>query len=466
MQNVTDAFLDLALNTGYDDIPANVIHEAKRILLDGIGNALGGIASDKGKIGVEFARKAGGTPESTLIGVGGKYSAPVAAFANAELLNGLDMDPIPHVPPILIPSILAVAEAEKSSGKELLRATVVGYDIAARLSNVLLSIMGASLIKYGKTPDVFGNSNEHIVGAAVGNAMLMKLDRERMSHAIGISAYYCPLPVCRDWEYTMPKSMIKYVPVSWVAQGAVQASMMAREGFTGNAYTLDSPYGFPVIYCREEGIWDPEKVTKDIGSDWRILLAQYKPYPCCRFLHSILDVFYRMKEKYDISASDITAIRCHTSKFVAHPDQYAINNQVDAQFSGPYNMALAAFGYAPGPLWQDKNCLTDPRVLEFMKKVTMHVAPEYGEYRAKDPRTWYGRVEIDTKDGRTLSEETIYPRGCCAPGFQLTDEEMKDRFRTCASVIIPDSKIERAIDIIMNLEKYDNLDELMANISL
>ena len=57
MQKVTDAFLDLALNTGYEDIPKNVIHEAKRILLDGIGNSLGGIASDKGKIGVEFCAK-------------------------------------------------------------------------------------------------------------------------------------------------------------------------------------------------------------------------------------------------------------------------------------------------------------------------------------------------------------------------------------------------------------------------
>lgn len=466
MKMVTDAFLDLAMNTGYDDIPENVIHEAKRILLDGIGNALGGIASDKGKIGVAFARKAGGTPESTLIGVGGKYSAPVAAFANAELLNGLDMDPIPHIPPILVPSVLAVAEAEKAGGKDLLRATVVGFDVAGRLSRVLLSIMGASLIKYGKTPDVFGNSNEHIIGAAVGNAMLMKLDRERTSHALGISAYYCSLPVCRDWESTMPKSMIKYVPVSWIAQGAVQAAMMAREGYTGNAYTLDSPYGFPLIYCREEGIWDPEKVIADIGTDWRILATQYKPYPCCRYLHAILDVFYRMKDKYDLAASDITAIRCHTGKFVAHPDQYAINNQIDAQFSGPYNMALAAFGYKPGPLWQDKHSLTDPRVLEFMQRVTMHVAPEYGQYRAKDPNTWYGRVEIDMKDGRTLSEETVYPRGCGVPGFQLTDEEMKDRFRTCASVIIPDSKIERAIDIIMNLEKYDSLEELIANITL
>ena len=466
MKKVTDAFLDLAFDTDYEDLPANVIHEAKRILLDGIGNALGGISSDKGKIGVEFAHQSGGTPEATLIGVGGKYSAPVAAFANAELLNGLDMDPIPHIPPITVPSTLAVAQAEKSTGKELLLATVISYDVACRLSRVLLSIMTASLVKYGKTPDVFGNSNEHIIGAAVGNAMLMKLDREKMANAIGIAAYFCPIPVCRDWESTNPKSMIKYVPVSWCAQGAVQAAMMARSGFTGNTYTLDSEFGFPVIYCREPGVWDPAKVIDKIGEKWMILDSQYKPYPCCRYIHASLDMFYALKRKYNFSASDIVAIRCNTGAFVAHPDQYSINNQVDAQFSMPYNIALAAFGYAPGPAWQDKRSLTDPRVLEFMRKVTLFVAPEYNELKKKNNATFYSRVEIDLTDGTTISESADYARGSNVEGFRLTDEDLLERFRICASAILPDWKTERAIDIIMNLEKYDSLDELAATITL
>ena len=243
MKKVTDAFLDFALNTRFEDLPAEVVHEVKRVLIDGIGNALGGLSSDKGKFALSFARKTGGIPESTIIGIGGKCSAPVAAFTNSELLNWLDMDPIPHIPPIVIPSVLAVAEAQKASGKEFLLALAVAHDIAARLNRVLGSVMMNSLAKYGKTPDVFGNSNENMLGAAIGNAMLMKLDREHMAHALGISAYFCPLPVCRDWESTIPKSMIKYAPVSWCAQGAVQAAMLASEGYTGNAYTLDSEIG-------------------------------------------------------------------------------------------------------------------------------------------------------------------------------------------------------------------------------
>ena len=96
--SVTDKILDFAETYGnYENLPPEVIHEVKMLLLDGIGNALAGIASDKGKIGVEMAHQIGGNPVSSVIGTGGKVSAPIAAFANAELLNGLDMDPIPQI---------------------------------------------------------------------------------------------------------------------------------------------------------------------------------------------------------------------------------------------------------------------------------------------------------------------------------------------------------------------------------
>jgi 2-methylcitrate dehydratase PrpD len=470
MKKVTDAFLDLALNTAYEDLPENVVHEAKRTLLNGIGVALGGIASDKGKIGVEVARKTGGIAESTIIGVGGKYSAGVAALANAELMNGLDMDPVPHIQPFTVPVALAVAEAEKATGKELIRATVIGYEIARRISAVLMSKFSGSSkstdVAAGQKPKpkAVGNSNEHIIGAAVGAAMLMQLDRERMGHTIGISAYYCPVPTDTDWNSTDLKSMIKYTPVSWCAHGAVQAAMMAREGYTGNPYTLDSPTGFPVFYSHEVDIWDPAKVIEGIGEDWKILNSQYKLYPCCRVIHSSLDMFYKLKEKYNFSPNEVIAVRLNTDPFTA--GRKVVNSQIDAQFSMQYSIALAAYGYAPGPMWQNTRLMKDPNILSFMKKVTNIAAPECVELKKKDKATYYSRVEIDLTNGTTISEATEYARATNIEGYRLTDEDIKECFRTCASVILPDSKTERAIDIIMNLEQYSSLDELIANISL
>lgn len=462
--NVTDSFTKFATEFTYDRIPKEILHETKRAFLNHIGIALGGIASDKGKIGIELAHKMGGVPESSVLAVGGKCAAGVAAFANSELMNGLDMDAVAHIPPIVFPAVLAVGEARKSSGKDFLAALTVSQEISKRLSNVLLSIMGISIAKYGKTPDVFGNSNEHIIGAAVGNALLMGLGEDKIREAMGIAAYFCSLPICRDWESTNPKSMIKYCPTSWMAQGSVQAAQLAELGYTGNAYTLDGEFGFPKIYCRED-VWDPEKVLNGLGETWLFPNYHYKPYPSCTYIHSSLDAFEQLQEQYHFAPQEIEQVRCYSKKFVAHPDQHMVTNQIDLQFSTPYCVALLLMGYKSGPAWQDKKALSDPLVREIMKKVVVGVAPEFDDYSKKFPGSWYARVEVDAR-GETFTQEQMYSKGTNNGKLPFSDEEFIDMYRTCASYILPDSKIERSLDLLWHLEELDNLDELMENLTL
>lgn len=152
---------------------------------------------------------------------------------------------------------------------------------------------------------------------------------------------------------------------------------------------------------------------------------------------------------------------------MAHPDQYAVSNQIDAQFSGPYNIALAAFGCTPGPQWQDKRCLTDPEVHDFLRhKVIMHVAPEYSELKKTEPGSFYARMEIDLKDGTTLVGTTNYPRGSNFGPTRLSTQGLMDRFRICAGIILPDHKIEKALDIIQHVEDYESLVPMMEALPL
>ena len=170
-------------------------------------------------------------------------------------------------------------------------------------------------------------------------------------------------------------------------------------------------------------------------------------------------------ENEDAIWEQIEAIDCHTAAFVANPDQYSVANQVDVQFSGPIAMALEAFGYKPGPAWQDKIALNDPRLLAFAKKVTMHVAPEYAELRRKDPLSWYGRVEV-TVGGQVYTESVDYSRGTNKDGYRLTDEEIQDRFRLGANCILPDYKAEKVIAETAQLENAANLTALFENLCL
>ena len=96
----------------------------------------------------------------------------------------------------------------------------------------------------------------------------------------------------------------------------------------------------------------------------------------------------------------------------------------------------------------------------------MHVAPEYSELKKTEPGSFYARVEIDLKDGTTLVDSTDYPRGSNTGATRISTQELADRFRICAGVILPDHKIEKALDIIQHLEDYDSLDPLMEALTL
>ena len=463
---VTDAFLDfIDAHRTFDTLPPEVAELTRTLLFDAVSNTLGGTASDKGKIGIQMAQLMGGVPEATVYATGQRVSAAVAALANGELQNGLDYDPVPHVPPVLMPAAMAVAEAVGATGKELLTALAVGGEIAIRLSGVLMRAMHMSLAKTGKTPDVFGNSNEHIIGAAVACGMLYGLDREKMAQCIGIAAGLCTLPICRDWEETMPKSMIKYFPGSWLAHTAVCAAQLAKLGYTANPYTLDAAHGFPAIYCRVDGVWKPEMAIENIGIEWKWLRMGLKPYPACRYLHSNLDCFYQIMDEHHFGPNEIDEIRCYSAAFVAHPDQYSVSNQIDAQFSGPYTLAMAVLGYEPGPAWQSKTALTDPRIREFMPKVKMITSEKHYEMRKQEPLSWYARVEIDAH-GQTYAAEVKYSKGTNLDGYRITMEDLEKRFFNNAQIILPSDKIERAIAQLKHIEDFDDLAPVIANLVL
>ena len=105
MSSLSQELAKFVIETKFDDLPEDVVHEGKRSLLDSIGSAIAGVTIDKGKIAVTVVKRLGGPQESSIIGVGDRVSCSNAAFANGELVNGLDYDAVPHIPPIctLIP---------------------------------------------------------------------------------------------------------------------------------------------------------------------------------------------------------------------------------------------------------------------------------------------------------------------------------------------------------------------------
>ncbi len=456
MRKISDDLVYFLIKTEFEDLPPEVVHEAKRSLLDAIGCAVAGIATDKGKIAVSVAKRLGGPQESSIVGIGDRVSCVNAAMANGELINGLDFDAISHIHPFAIPPALALGETTNASGKTLILSTVLAQEVAKRFV-MALSNMLAKLTEEAKTPDVFGNSNECIFGATAGAAKVLGLSSQQMAHALGIAAYLCPLPVCRDWEDTVPKSMIKYVSAGWICQTSVTAALLAKEGYTANPHVFDGEYGFARFYGAER--WAPEMVVDNLGTQWRFMEMAYKPYPCCRFFHAQLDAFINIIEKNGLLPDDIESITSYALPFVANTAPYDVQTQVDAQFSLPFVFSLAAHRVRAGAAWQDWETIRDPKIRIFMKKVTMITDPKAMEIKRKDPRSYPAKVEVKAK-GKTFTEETRYAKGTNFTDLRATDEELIEKFRGNAARVLTEEKIHKAVECIFGLEKVEDINTL------
>jgi 2-methylcitrate dehydratase len=302
---------------------------------------------------------------------------------------------------------------------------------------------------------VAGNANECIFGAPAGAVKVLGLERDKVAHALGIGAYLCPLPACRDWEEAVSKSMIRYVPVGWVSQGAVTAALLAKEGFTGNPSVLDGAYGFWQFYCAQR--WDPEVIVDGLGDHWRFMEMTYKTYPCCVFLHSQLDAFKGIIEANRLLPEDIDSVESYSIPLLANTAPYDVQTQVDVQFSLPFVLSAAAHRIRVGADWrQDHATIRDPSVRAFMQRVAMTVDPKAIEKKQDNPRSWPARVVVKAK-GRSYEEESGYARGTNHADSRVSDEDLIAKFRSNASRLLTPERTDRAIEMIMTLDQVQNI---------
>jgi 2-methylcitrate dehydratase PrpD len=470
MNNLTQELASFAVKTKYDDLPVSVVREAKLLLLDSIGCALAAITTDRGRMSLALAGRLGGPPESSIIGMAGKVSCNSAALANGELICTLDFDALMaggHATPYIIPPSLAVAENIGASGKDLILATSLGYEISARLAGALQQLGGGfegpKLEKFS-----FGERNGQAFfnfGAAAGAGKLLKLDRDKMLNALGVAGHLCQVLTQVRYTFSPHRYLSKYGVPGWQNTGAIMAVLLAEMGYAGDTTVLDPELGF-WKFCGY-GEWHPDKITEDLGQTWTFTRVRYKRYPVCGMLHTALDCFYSIIDRNNLMPKDIESIKafCHpTVEFPAFMNR-EVSNIVDAQFNPAYIFAVAAHRVRIGVEWQDLDTMTNPKILEFGKRITCQAYPGFGKQRQKEPTTDLSRVEV-VANGETFTEERTYSKGTSGTDTQMTEEELVEKFKHNASRILTQDKIESAVNYLLNLEKLTNISEFMKQITL
>ena len=438
---ISGQFAQYAANLRYDDLPADVRRLAHLVLLDTLGCAMAGAGTEE----VAQIRRAmlqangcneGGAGDSIYWGTRDKAPLPLAALANGAAVHAREIDDFggcAHSGSVVIPAALGVAARMGASGRELLTAIIIGYDIARRAMD------GGGGYQAFKDRGWHSTSTCGGFGAAAAAARLLKLDAQHIQWALG----YAGSNAGGTWAYIPEGAMSKRVHPGFAAHTGVIAAYLAANDVTGPASIFEAPWGgyYPTYV---PGVATPEAAVKDLGSDFRIRLTGFKPYAACRGIHSSVDVMLNLRDKQGLRAADVKHITVRGSR--THLKQLAkqeVHTLLDAQFSLPYSIATALVSggamldqYTPQALQRNE-------VRELARRVQLQHEPSVAE--GDEPY-----IDIELNNGCVLSERVMIARGDCEN--PLSEEALRAKFRTAAAATLNTAQVARLEQTVMRTE--------------
>lgn len=447
--SIARMFAEFAVNLKFEDLSPEVVLSAKRFLLDSVGCALRGTRSSDCAILLRLLNQLGGTPEATIIGDGSKTNCWNAALANSLLIRVLDYNDIywkqdPSHPSDLIPSALCVGERERKSGRDLITAIAIAYELEMRLCE--FAIPGIRERKWHHA------SLTQFVSPVVAGKML-DLSTDQICNAIGISGCHnFTLGAVTAGRLAMTKNIVDPLAV----QSGVMAALMAKEGFSGPETVFDGKEG---LMDTLGGKWDVGKLTKDLEKHSKILECSMKAFPTEALTHSPITAILKLTNDYNLAPQEIEGITvksiARAVDILADPSKYRPSSKETADHSLPYCITAAVMDRQVTLEEFTEAKLRDERILSFIDKVKVVADPELEKFF---PDLKPAIVDVRCKDGRQYTIRVEYPKG--DPMNPMSDEELFAKFRSNASPLVAPEKQKAIISAIMNLEDLIEIPEL------
>ena len=425
----------------YEDLPGEVVHTAKALMLDTLG-VIGGAAHAPG-IEALNARLARWEPSGSATGLIGKrrYSPPSAALANGAAAHALDFDDQHdparvHTSCVVLPALLATAEdAGAIGGRELLLAMAVGAEVHARLGLACYNSLG----KGWHPTMVFGT-----LAAALAAGRLLRLDVDGLANALGIAFHQA----AGSAQSMRDGVLSKRLGAGFAARNAVLGAFLASDGLTGTRRTFEGNAGLFALY--ERGEVNVDALMDGLGSTWRTPEYSFKPYPCCRCNHTPIGLGISLHRE-GVRAQDVEAIEIRMGEVnrltVGEPYDVSRDSIVHAQFNAAYSFARALADGRVDLHSYRKPAISDPAIVA-LARLTHVVSDPAVDATAIEP----ARVVVKLKNGRTLEAASDTIKG--SPQEPMSEAELAAKLRTCLDFGLgasPDAA-DRLAGVIANLE--------------
>lgn len=439
--------------THYEALPAVAVERAKQAIIDTIGTTLAGATDPAGDILTRYVTQLGGLPQASILGKGVRTSAPQAALVNGTMAHAYDYDDVnwsmsghPSVP--LLPAILAVGEAQGVSGRALLTAYILGFEVETKIGR------GINPLHYQL--GWHATATLGVLGAAAAVAKLLALSTEQTAMALGMAASMAS--GLRQNFGTMTKP---FHP-GHAAMNGVMAATLAHMGFTADSHILEAPFGFAQLFTGT-GDYQLARMTEALGTPYDIVAPGIvvKQYPCCAFTHRALDGMLALVEKHQLHAPDVEAVECVLSQLASdvliHPRPHT---GLEGKFSLEYCLAAAILDKQAGLEQFTDAMVQRPQAQALLQRVRRATHPLSAQQAGSNGEELPVIVTVKLSDGRQYSQQVEVPKG--HPDNPLSEAALHAKFRTCAGLVLPPARVEQALEALVHLEQQESIVPCMA----
>ena len=433
------ALAEYVVNLSYDSLPIEVVEKAKLHFLDALGNILGAYEMPWSQMVISLVKQMGGNPQSTVIGEETRYPAALAALANGTMAHGIDADDSgarpswAHPGSCIIPAAFAVAEAEESSGEDLLTAIVAGYEVGCRFDSAMYPGM--------RDRGFHATGVSGTIGAVAAVGRLFELGVDEMVNAFGLAG----IQAAGLEEWLTSGDMSKRLHAGKAAMNGVMAGLLAREGYTGPASVFEGKYGLMATHADN---YDLNRLTEALGTEFKILKCKFKPYACCHELCPPITMALELQKQHGIKIDDIEKIKIGLNHVTAENQLKVAETPLHAQNHPAVAVAIAL---VEGKVFMREffDCYTDPQVVMLGKKAEVYTDPEIDSVFPSKIGT---RLEIVTKDNSySMFEDDKQP---IAPEF------IKEKFTVLSSGQLSGDEAGEVIKLVDSLEKLADITPL------
>jgi 2-methylcitrate dehydratase len=436
-----------ALSLRYENIPEPAVQIAKRLLLDSIGCALAAVKLNDIQAVYKFVQQLGGKKQASIIWYGNKTNLPSAALLNSLLIRAMDYNDVywkqdPCHPSDIIPAALAPGEYRGVSGKELVTAIVIAYELEMRLclaANPGIREIGwhhASLTQF-VAPLVAGR--------------ILGLSEDQMVSAVGIagSSHFTLGGVVASHLTNM-----KNAADPMATEAGVSAAMLAAAGYSGPPQIFEGKEGLFEVLSSVK--WNRNALLDRLGDEFVITQCGFKAFPTEALTHQPVTATLEVMQENKITSSEVKEVLIETTKrgvdILSDEGKYHPKTKETADHSLPYCIAVAVAKGNVLPSDFEEEALQNKSVLEVIPRIKVVANSEVDSLF---PSVKRAIVTVTTKDGRAFKKQEDFAKG--QPERPLSEQELLAKFHANAQGAMSKRQREKLVHATLTIDQFKNV---------